>query len=797
MISMSPRQHVKMLMKAVLICLLLIDFGSSAVLAVPLSSETGSNTYSDTSAPEPFLYLPFNTPQGWRNPSSWFDHHFPRYNSHPLPVTDDQKACIANKLSYGEGRDIAVGPTLEFPQNHPVLGKKEHWYAAGVVGYWCTECGDGQGQYVYYDGHPGYDWGKGAGVVSRTPVFAAGSGTIIEAKCQSDGTETKPNPRAPEGCSITIRHDSPNDLYTTHYFHLYDPTTSGAAVPWPGQNGVPRVGEHVDPSQQIAWVGGTCWKAKGQKCSWSPHLHFEVRHNGHPVDPWGWTPYVQDPGDPDADPLQCYQAEKSYNLFVGYEPHCYGCALPLSHKSAISEVKPFLMTVDVLPPTDYLGGVMYIDDLVSDSATFVADITIPDDTVVTPGQALHKVWRVRNTGTSTWNSNYQLVFTGGDQMGAPSAVNVPGTVSPGAEVDLSVPMTAPMEPGAHRGDWRLRNAQGVFFGDGLWVIVQIPDDGAPTPPPPPSGSSIALTCLDCPATVEPGQTFRPTIRATVNSGQLLRSRGDLLRNTDGNLYGAWPHIAVEHDVNTDGTYDFTFYADDPLRAPDQEGTYETKWRVWRDGHWEGDEITIRFTVQQAAGTNYPPNPPDLTAPGDWAIFQGNPVILTAQHNGDPDGDAITGYYFELMGPNPGNSGWIGSNTWNPTGLPYSNYEWRVKVRDSRGAESGWSPQPHDLPRCLGWAGKDLFLRQNQRRHAAVAGQHGDRRLGQRGMAHHQRARRAGIPLPGGLGSPAEYTQPGMGDRHAPRPALCPPRRGLGECSLPGHYLLAAGGASPQ
>lgn len=339
-----------------------------------------------------------------------------------------------------------------------------------------------------------------------------------------------------------------------------------------------------------------------------------------------------------------------------------------------------------------LVQVMPVSTPSSDNAAFISDVTLPDGTVVSPDQALTKIWRVRNTGTSTWDSGYQLVFTGGEQMGAPTAVDVPGPVSPGAEVDLSVPMTAPSAPGTHRGDWRLRNAQGVSFGEGLWVIVQISDDDAPTPPPPPSGSSVALSCLDCPATVQPGQTFRPTIRAQVNSGQLLKSRGDLLRNTDGNLYGVWPHIAVEQDVNTGSTYDFTFYADNPLHAPDQEGTYETKWRVWRDGHWDGDEIAIRFTVQQSGGNNYPPNPPNLTGPGDWAIFQGNPVILTAQHNGDPDGDAITGYYFELLGPNPGNSGWIGSNTWNPTGLPYSNYEWRVKVRDSRGAESGWSPQ---------------------------------------------------------------------------------------------------------
>lgn len=326
----------------------------------------------------------------------------------------------------------------------------------------------------------------------------------------------------------------------------------------------------------------------------------------------------------------------------------------------------------------------------TDSATFVSDITLPDDgPPVSPNQALHKVWRVRNSGTSTWGSGYQLVFTGGDQMGAPSAVNVPGTVNPSDAVNLAVDMTAPSNPGHYVGHWRLRNPQGVYFGDELRVEVTVPDGSVP-------GGDIELTCLDCPAAVAPGQTFRPTIRAKVNSGQLLgvNLRGDMLRHKAGDRFGAYEFIAVEGNdvVNPGQTYDFTFYENDPLTAPNEEGDYETTWQVWRNGNWDGDEITIRFNVQQSGGTNYPPNPPTLTGPGDWAIFQGTPVVLTAQHNGDPDDDAVTGYYFDLMGSNPTNSGWIGSNTWNPQGLPYSNYEWRAKVRDSRGAESGWSPQ---------------------------------------------------------------------------------------------------------
>lgn len=44
-----------------------------------------------------------------------------------------------------------------------------------------------------------------------------------------------------------------------------------------------------------------------------------------------------------------------------------------------------------------------------------------------------------------------------------------------------------------------------------------------------------------------------------------------------------------------------------------------------------------------------PNPPTLTGPGDWAVYYGNTgITLSAQHNGDPNGDAVTHYYFEIF-----------------------------------------------------------------------------------------------------------------------------------------------------
>src|SRR5512140_3111895 len=51
-----------------------------------------------------------------------------------------------------------------------------------------------------------------------------------------------------------------------------------------------------------------------------------------------------------------------------------------------------------------------------DSSAFVADVTIPDNSVIDPGKAFTKTWTLLNNGTCTWNSSYKLAFKSGDQM---------------------------------------------------------------------------------------------------------------------------------------------------------------------------------------------------------------------------------------------------------------------------------------------------------------------------------------------------------------------------------------------
>jgi len=117
---------------------------------------------------------------------------------------------------------------------------------------------------------------------------------------------------------------------------------------------------------------------------------------------------------------------------------------------------------------------------------FVTDVSVPDGTKYEPGEVFTKTWRIKNTGSCAWTSGYDIVFSGGDAMNAPSSVQITnGTVNPGQNVDVSVVMTAPADEGTYRGNWQLRDPSDIIFGienssSGLfWVEIEV-EAPAPT-----------------------------------------------------------------------------------------------------------------------------------------------------------------------------------------------------------------------------------------------------------------------------------------------------------------------------
>jgi len=111
-------------------------------------------------------------------------------------------------------------------------------------------------------------------------------------------------------------------------------------------------------------------------------------------------------------------------------------------------------------------------------ATFIIDVTYPDGTIVSPGQSFLKTWRIKNVGTCTWNSEYQLVFESGDAMSGPAHQQLTEIhIPPGETLDISVQLTAPETSGTYRGNWKLRSPHGDIFGtttgNPIWVEIEV------------------------------------------------------------------------------------------------------------------------------------------------------------------------------------------------------------------------------------------------------------------------------------------------------------------------------------
>ncbi len=225
------------------------------------SIEYGSAVTGEAASSGAFLTLPFMGPHYI---TSIFDHCSPDYSANGRLCRWDGE--IASK-SVG-------GPDPTFTE-----------------GYAQTP---GRHDYLYYDGHDGYDYG-----LYYEPVAAAGPGTVILA-----GWAVPSCHSCLSGLTVEIDHH--NGLLS-YYGHL-------------SQIDV-RKGDNVARAQVIGRSGMT-GTATG------PHLHFGVYYiNGRgPVDPYGWAggfpdPYSKDVGD----------------LWIGGSPRFAGVPLPHVSVSAIAD----------------------------------------------------------------------------------------------------------------------------------------------------------------------------------------------------------------------------------------------------------------------------------------------------------------------------------------------------------------------------------------------------------------------------------------------------------------------------
>jgi hypothetical protein len=298
-------------------------------------------------------------------------------------------------------------------------------------------------------------------------------------------------------------------------------------------------------------------------------------------------------------------------------------ATPATGEPTLAEVKP----TDTAAPTNTPGA-----QGCTDGAQYVADLTVPDNTVFPPGAAFTKTWRLRNSGTCNWVSSYSFAFVGGEAMGAPASVNISGNVAPGAQYDVSVNMIAPNTPGTYKGTWQMRNSGGAFFGTKPFVQIVVAAPTATQTAPPPATGTPTVTATssggpwsglwetDC----GPAGCGQMNLIQTGNTvvGTYAGGAGTINGAVTGNrLTGTWSR------GGSSGTIDF-----------------------WLRGNglgWRGNYDKVYSWCGQRAGEAQPSPCGVATWYGNWTTQCG--ASSCGQMTLTQDGDNITGTYAGVEG----------------------------------------------------------------------------------------------------------------------------------------------------
>jgi hypothetical protein len=104
--------------------------------------------------------------------------------------------------------------------------------------------------------------------------------------------------------------------------------------------------------------------------------------------------------------------------------------------------------------------------------TFVEDLTIPDNSFVSLGSSIDKQWRVENSGTCHWNSEYRFKHIGGALLDAPEEIAL-YPARAGTQATIQILFTAPFTDGVYESAWQAHDPNGIAFGDPIYVRIVV------------------------------------------------------------------------------------------------------------------------------------------------------------------------------------------------------------------------------------------------------------------------------------------------------------------------------------
>ena len=227
------------------------------------------------------------------------------------------------------------------------------------------------------------------------------------------------------------------------------------------------------------------------------------------------------------------------------------------------------------------------------NAALVADVTIPAGTNFKPDDDFTKTWRLINTGTCDWTSDFKITYVSGDLFGS-DTTKIRKRVGVGNSVDISLDMVAPSGlSGTVVSNWQMATDIGNLFGPVLTVSIVLPGSRATATDVGCYTSALVSETIPSGSKMDPGERFEKTWTIE-NTGTCDWLRDFFFDYAGGYDFKGADRVRITKKVTPGSTVDISMSID----APDDPDTYTSSWRMRTDdGSFFGQVFTIEIKVR--------------------------------------------------------------------------------------------------------------------------------------------------------------------------------------------------------
>ena len=227
------------------------------------------------------------------------------------------------------------------------------------------------------------------------------------------------------------------------------------------------------------------------------------------------------------------------------------------------------------------------------NAALVADVTVPPGTSYKAGADFTKTWRLINTGTCDWTSDFKITYVGGNVFGSDTA-KIRQRVPVGGTADISLNMEAPDGlSGTVISSWQMATDTGIIFGPVLNVSILLPGSKPTATDVGCYNSALVSETIPSGSRLNPGERFVKTWQIK-NTGTCDWTREFKITYVGGYDFQGADTTRIREKVTAGSTVEVSMSID----APNDPDSYSSSWQIaTNEGVLFGQVFRIEIVVK--------------------------------------------------------------------------------------------------------------------------------------------------------------------------------------------------------